>query len=166
MIENIQAFTHYFESIRRRTLNYVCVIPADQIDWALKPGEFTCGDIVRHLAGTELMYVGVVVSGVWKYPGHDRTLAPSLEEGIAYLERCHQEAMYQLNGLLDGVLHESRPALAKDSPPIRAWRWLMAMVEHETHHRSQLATYLTVMGVEPPQIYGMGVEDVIALATG
>jgi uncharacterized damage-inducible protein DinB len=42
----------------------------------------------------------------------------------------------------------------------------MAMVEHEIHHRSQIAMYLSLMGVPPPHIYGLGVEDVIALATG
>lgn len=166
MIENIPAFIQYFESIRRRTLNYVRVIPPEQIDWALKAGEFSCGDMVRHLAGTELMYVGVVCKGVWQYPGHDRALAETLDEAIAYLEQCHHTAMQQLGGLSDSVLLEPRPALVKDSPQVKAWRWLMAMVEHEVHHRSQLATYLTLMGVEPPQIYGLGVEDVIALATG
>jgi uncharacterized damage-inducible protein DinB len=49
---------------------------------------------------------------------------------------------------------------------VKAWRLLMAMVEHEIHHRSQLADYLTIMGVDPPQIYGMGVEEVITLAVG
>jgi uncharacterized damage-inducible protein DinB len=34
------------------------------------------------------------------------------------------------------------------------------MTEHEVHHRSQLASYLTWMGVEPPDIFGLGVEDV------
>ena len=40
------------------------------------------------------------------------------------------------------------------------------MIEHEIQHRSQLALYLTLMGLDPPQIYGLGVEDAIALATG
>jgi uncharacterized damage-inducible protein DinB len=39
------------------------------------------------------------------------------------------------------------------------------MVEHEVHHRSQLAAYLTQMGVEPPQIYGLTIEDIVALTT-
>jgi uncharacterized damage-inducible protein DinB len=38
------------------------------------------------------------------------------------------------------------------------------MVEHEFHHRSQLAVYLILMGVQSPQIFGLGVEEVIALA--
>ncbi len=43
---------------------------------------------------------------------------------------------------------------------MRAWRLLLAMTEHEVHHRSQLASYLTWMGVEAPDIFGLGVEDV------
>jgi uncharacterized damage-inducible protein DinB len=38
----------------------------------------------------------------------------------------------------------------------------MAMVEHEVHHRSQLDCYLAQAGVEPPQIYGWRMEDVMA----
>jgi uncharacterized damage-inducible protein DinB len=38
----------------------------------------------------------------------------------------------------------------------------MAMVEHEVHHRSQLDCYLAEAGVEPPQIYGWRMEDVMA----
>jgi len=43
---------------------------------------------------------------------------------------------------------------------VHTWRLLLAMVEHEVHHRSQLASYLTLMGVEAPDIFGLGVEDV------
>jgi uncharacterized damage-inducible protein DinB len=42
----------------------------------------------------------------------------------------------------------------------------MAMTEHEIHHRSQLAMYLLLLGVKPPHIYGLGVEELIAKATG
>jgi hypothetical protein len=42
----------------------------------------------------------------------------------------------------------------------------MAMCEHEVHHRSQLASYLTLMGVDAPDIFGLGVEDVARLADG
>jgi uncharacterized damage-inducible protein DinB len=43
---------------------------------------------------------------------------------------------------------------------VRAWRLLLAMTEHEVHHRSQLASYLTWMGRKAPDIFGLGVEDV------
>ncbi len=52
-----------------------------------------------------------------------------------------------------------------EGPPVKAWRILLAMAEHEVHHRSQLAVYLALMGVEPPQIYGLKIEDIIELTT-
>jgi len=38
--------------------------------------------------------------------------------------------------------------------------WAPKDGEHEVHHRSQLASYLTWMGLEAPDIFGLGVEDV------
>ena len=44
---------------------------------------------------------------------------------------------------------------------MKAWRFLMAMVEHEVHHRSQLDCYLAEVGVAPPQVYGWRMEEVL-----
>ena len=55
------------------------------------------------------------------------------------------------------------PSLEPGARPIKAWRLLMAMTEHEVHHRSHLASYLTWMGVEAPDVFGLGVEDVMRL---
>src|SRR5438105_4327129 len=164
MIQHIADFIAYFDGIRRRTIQFIRTVPADRLDWAPLPGEFTCGDLVRHLAAGEAMFVGVVVEGRWRYPGHTAATGESLDELLARLERGHASAMDRLRALPDAVLIEPRPTL--NGPPAKAWRLLMAMVEHEIHHRSQLAMYLTLLGVAPPHIYGLGVEDVIALATG
>jgi len=164
MIQDIASFIEYFESIRRRTMQYVRTLPADRIDWSPSAGEFTCATIIRHLAAAESMFVGVVVAGRWRYPGHDHEPSDDLEALIVQLETSHAAAMNALRALNDAALNEPRPLLK--GPALKAWRVLMAMVEHEVHHRSQLAVYLALMGVEPPHIYGMGVEEVIALATG
>jgi uncharacterized damage-inducible protein DinB len=163
MIRTVDSFITYFESIRRRTLTYIRTIPADGGDWSPKVGEFTCGDIVRHLAAAEIMFVGAVVEGKWRYAGHTDSTEPGLDTAVARLEETHALAMDSLRGLTDAELDQLRPTL--NGPPVKAWRLLLALVEHEVHHRSQLAVYLALMGVEPPQIYGLGVEDVIALVT-
>jgi uncharacterized damage-inducible protein DinB len=166
MLEHVDQFINYFDSIRRRTLNYVRTIPSAQIDWRPKTGELTCGDIVRHLAAAELMFVGAAVEGKWRYAGHERVdERSSLVDALNTLETGHIAAMKILATLSDAGLSEPRPSLTGDQS-VKAWRLLMAMIEHEIHHRSQLAVYLSLLGVEPPQIYGLGVEDVIALATG
>ena len=163
MIQAVESFIHYFESVRRRTLNYLRVIPPEKFEWRPKDGEFTCGDIVRHIIATEKMFVGVAMDGKWKYMGHD-TDKQGLAETLTLLNAVHLEAMEKLSALPDEALVEMRPSL--NGPELKVWRWLMAMSEHEIHHRSQLAVYLSLMGVQPPHIFGLGVEDIIALTVG
>jgi len=160
MIASAAAFADYFEGVRARTRHFVSTVPAERADWAPRAGEYTCGDIVRHLAASQAMFVGAVVDGTWRYPGHERAKAPTLPAALAHLDGCHAEATARLLTLADGALHATRPPLEPGARPVRAWRLLMAMTEHEVHHRSQLASYLTWMGVEAPDIFGLGVEDV------
>jgi uncharacterized damage-inducible protein DinB len=164
MIQTVDQFIQYFESVRRRTLNYLQRIPPSQLGWAPKEGEFSAGEIVSHLAAAERMFTGVVVEGRWLYSGHTLEPGASLESLLAQLNESHAGCMERLRGLSDADLLAPRPSL--QGPEIKTWRWLMAMVEHEVHHRSQVAVYMTLMGITPPHVFGLGVEDLIALATG
>lgn len=164
MINSVQNFIQYFSSVRKRTLNYVNVIPQDHINWSPREGEFTCADIVRHIASGEKMFIGVAAQGKWIYAGHDGN-HQYLDELIAHLDQTHREAMNVLKSLPDSDLSQPRPAI-EGNTQVKAWRWLMAMTEHEIHHRSQLAMYLLLLNVTPPHIFGLGVEDLIAKATG
>jgi uncharacterized damage-inducible protein DinB len=166
MLTSMQDFIDYFGGIRRRTLNYIRVVPGDRLDWSPTAGEYTCGDIMRHLMAAEQMYVHLIRAGEWRYPGHTAHAGESLDALIARMDAAHKAAMEVLRSISDGELAATRPSFLPDSPPVKVWRWLMAMVEHEVHHRSQLASYLTLMGCQPPQIFGVGVEDLIARSLG
>ncbi len=65
MIHSVQDFIEYFSSVRKRTLRYARVVPIDHINWSPQEGEFTCADILRHIASGEKMFVGVVTQGKW-----------------------------------------------------------------------------------------------------
>ncbi len=160
MIQSIQDFITYFAGVRKRTLRYARVVPDDHINWSPQEGEFTCADILRHISSAEKMFVNVVMQGKWHYEGHDGS-QKSLEELIVHLEQTHHEAMEALQSLPDSELGQSRPAFEGDAQ-VKVWRWLMAMIEHEIHHRSQLAMYLLLLEITPPHIYGLGVEDLLA----
>lgn len=157
MIESVPAFLSYFESVRRRTLAFCRAIPEDRIDWAPQPGALSCGDVVRHLAACEQMFVAVALTGRWAYPGHERSHGANLVGALAYLEACHTSAVAALGTLGDAALGQSREATG--GHPIKIWRLLMLMAEHEIHHRSQLASYLSQIGVEPPELYAMALEE-------
>src|SRR5581483_8397980 len=139
VIASVREFTEYFDGVRRRTIAFFRMIPPARVDWAPEPGEYTCGDIVRHVATCESMFTGVVADGVWRYDGHDRALGASRDEALALLDARHAESTRALARTADAALAEIRPALEPGGRPIRGWRVLMAMCEHEIHHRSQLA---------------------------
>ncbi|MEM7333362.1 MAG: DinB family protein [Chloroflexota bacterium] len=164
MIRNTEQFISYFGSIRRRTLNYARVVPDSHINWAPEEGEFTCADILRHIASAEKMFVHVVTHGKWYYGGHNDDKQQTLESLLKLLDETHSEAMLALSTVSDEELDQYRPAFEGETQ-VKVWRWLMAMAEHEIHHRSQLAMYLRLMEITPPHIYGLGVEDLIARST-
>jgi uncharacterized damage-inducible protein DinB len=157
VIASVRGFTDYFDGVRRRTVGFFRALPPDRIDWAPRAGEYTAGDIIRHVAACEPMFVGAALDRPWRYAGHER------ERALAYLDACHATAGALLAAAGDEALTAVVPSLEPGARPIKAWRLLMAMTEHEVHHRSQLASYLTWMGVEAPDVFGLGVEDVMRL---
>lgn len=46
-------FLRYFEQVRERTMRVVRAIPEDKVEWTCRTGEFTFGDLARHIAATE-----------------------------------------------------------------------------------------------------------------
>jgi uncharacterized damage-inducible protein DinB len=159
MIASVADFIRYFESIRRRTWAVVDRVTPDLIDWAPRAGEFTCGEIVRHLAGAERFYVTKVLDDQWT---SDFEPGPRLDHAATRerLKRTHEQEMARLATLPDAELTMPRRDL--EGGTVRCWRFLMMLVEHEVHHRSQLDAWLAEAGVEPPQLYGYRMEEVLS----
>lgn len=159
MLTSLADFARYFESVRGRTLSFIQAVPADQIDFAPRPGKFSFGDLIRHIAATERMFVDGVLDGHWRYPGHARELGPTKEEAVDHLVRTHAEAMARLQAADPGVLKMKRTT--PFGMTVSAWRLLMTMAEHEIHHRSQIGQYLVLLGMEPPQVFGRKLEELL-----
>ena len=157
LVRRIEDFLKYFEGIRRRTLTFAAAIPADRIDWQPRDGEFSCGEIIRHLGSVQLMNFEAFAGKARHYRGHAAELGSSKQQALAYLAECDAAARALLEGISDEALEEKQKDLR--GRDISAWRFLMATVEHEVHHRSQLASYLTWMGEQPPQLYGIYMEE-------
>ena len=161
MIRSVADFIRYFEGVRRRTWVAVDHVTPALVGWRPRPDEWSCGAIVRHLAGAERFFVTRVVDGRWTEdldPGPERELAATR----ALLSDGHAREMARLATVPDTRLEESIRDL--EGQTMRVWRFLMAMVEHEVHHRSQLDCWLAAAGAAPPQLYGYRMEDVVARA--
>ena len=159
MITSVAEFVKYFEGVRRRTVTAVDRVTPPLAAFRPKPDEWTCGEIVRHLTGAERFFVTKVVEDRFST---DLDLGPPEPWEItrARLDEAHASEMARLRSVPDARLHEKVADL--EGGQVSAWRFLMAMVEHEVHHRSQLDAWLALAGTEPPQIYGYRMEDVVA----
>lgn len=160
-IRSAESFVPYWSGIRGRTRRVVETIPPDRIEWSPAAGRWSLGDIVRHLAGIERdMYAENVRGRPTRYPGHGRELADGHAAVLAYHDRKHAESLEILRALTPEQL-QAKVQTPADTP-ITAWKWLRAMVEHESHHRGQLYLMLGLLGVATPPIFGLTEEAVFA----
>jgi uncharacterized damage-inducible protein DinB len=159
VITSVGEFMQYFEGVRRRTLAALERVTPALADYRPRPDEWTCGQIVQHLAGAERFFVTKVAEDRFTHdlePGPPEAWAATR----ARLETVHRTEMTRLASVPDARLAEKVGDL--DGGRIRAWRFLMAMVEHEVHHRSQLDAWLALAGTAPAQIYGYSMEQALA----
>lgn len=158
-------FVHYFEKVRGRTLRVAECIPAGAFETSPTGKGFTFGEILRHLAGLErYMFAENVAGRQSSYGGHARELADGREQTFSYIARLHSEAMQIFTALGDEGMEAVCVTPGGASMP--AWKWLRSMVEHEAHHRGQIYTYLSMIDVAAPPLYGLTAEQVLERSRG
>ena len=158
-ITSISPFLAYYERIRERTNKVIKCIPPERIDWTYKEGKFTFADLIRHVAAIErYMYAETVQLKPSRYPGHGKELADGYDNVLAFMERAHRESVEIFGRLSDEDL--KRKCMTPGGTPITIWKWLRALVEHEIHHRAQIYTYLAMIEIPTPPIYGLTSEQV------
>lgn len=157
-MNNFSDFLDYYEKVRTRTMKIVKCIPPDQLEWTLQEGKFTLGDIVRHLGAIErYMYAENVQGKPSKYKGCGVDMAEGYDAVLDFFETTHRESMEIFRRLTDEEINGK--CETPGGAGITVWKWLRLMAEHEVHHRGQLYTYLGVLGIKTPPIYGLTSEQ-------
>jgi uncharacterized damage-inducible protein DinB len=158
-IRDLGIFLDYFGKIHERTMRVVRCIPPDHVDWSYRPGKFTLGDLGRHIAAiNRYMYAETLQGKPSRYAGCGRELAPTCDEIISYMEARHSQSAE----IISRLTNLNDKCMTPDGTPITVWKWLRAMVEHEIHHRGQIYTYLAILEVPTPPLYGLTSEQVAA----
>ncbi|MEQ8424694.1 MAG: DinB family protein, partial [Cyclobacteriaceae bacterium] len=153
-------FLDYYEKVRARTMKVVKCIPADKIEWRIKEGMFSLGDLVRHLGAIERhMYAENAQRKPSRYHGCGEELAKGCEDVVLFFESTHKESMEIFRSLSEE--DANKKCVTPGGAEITIWKWLRLMGEHEIHHRGQLYTCLAVLGVPTPPMYGLTSEQVI-----
>jgi uncharacterized damage-inducible protein DinB len=163
-ITRIHGFLDYYGKVRQRTRRLVALIPEEKMDHGPVPGKFTFADLVRHVAAIERhMYAENVRGKPSRYLGCGKTLADGKSEVVAFFDRCHRESIEIFATLTPEDLTEK--CVTPAGSPITVWKWLRLLPEHEIHHRGQLYTYLALIGVATPPLYGLTSEQVAEAST-
>lgn len=162
--EEITQFIEYLDKVHLRTLRIVDSIPEAQIDWLPKPGAFSLGDLVRHVAATKRwLFAENALGNPSRYVGCGQEYASSLEEVRQFLATCHDDTLGILKALSEAQWNNK--CVTPAGAAITVWKWVRLMAEHEIHHRGQLYTYLSMLDVETPPIYGLTSEQVAERAS-
>ena len=138
MIRSVADCIRYFEGVRRRTWVAVDRVTPALVGWRPRPDEWSCGAIVRHLAGAERFFVARVVDDRWTEdldPGPERELAATR----ALLSDGHAREMARLATVPDTRLEESIRDL--EGPTMRLWRWVSC---------ERVLCSVTINGATPP----------------
>ena len=147
-------FLHYADRVRERTRRVAACIPAEHIEWTYKPGAFTLGDLVRHIAVTErFIWAETVHNRPTAYVSHGRELADGRDAVLALLDQLHEESVAQFRALTPEMLVAK--CATPEGTPLTTWKWLRMMPEHEIHHRGQIYTMLGMLNVPTPPLYGL-----------
>src|SRR5437867_5885142 len=97
---DLTEFLDHFDRVRHRTRRVAECIPADRLEWRAKPGSFSLGDLVRHIAVTErYMWAETLLNRPSRYVSHGPELASGRDAVLTLLDRLHGEAMTMFRSL-------------------------------------------------------------------
>lgn len=159
-IQDIDSFLAYYSRIKGRSRALFTYVPEHKIEWTYASSKFTIGDIIRHLALTErCMYVENVRFRPSIYKGCGEDFAKGYKNTINLYDDLHIESVKILSELTTEDLQKK--CKTPGGHEITIWKLLRAMVEHEIHHRGVLYTYLGMLDIKTPPIFGLTSEEVI-----
>jgi hypothetical protein len=160
MICDIEEFIKAFHGQRRRTQWVVDAIPLSKGDWQPWPGEPTCSELIRSIAAGHLMYATAFVHDRWVIDDYEN-ISTTWDETLRYFDETTEQALDMLRPLPNSALKQKRHR-PDDPMPTGAWRFLLALLEHEIAGRCQLASYLMMMNARQPEMGGLTIKAVRA----
>jgi len=154
MLNELDDLKEHLERYRAVTLQHFDLLSEDDFAWRPRPNAFSCGQQLLHILHNEDFYVTGLSTNQWNL---ERLRFPRPMPSKATLRTMFDEVRANTRRYLDTLTPESlseirRPGHAPIDATIRTWLWFV--VEHEIHHKAQLAEYLRAMGYVPPY-FGM-----------
>ena len=150
MLTELANIREHWTRYRDVTLKHLDLLSEEEMLWRPQPELFTCGQHVIHILGTEQYYFHGLFNGEWNPTRlHFPTAFPSKVELRKEFEAIRARTLQASAALTDANLGDiMHVPNAPVELPLRWWLWFI--LEHEIHHKAQLALYLRQLGKVPP----------------
>jgi uncharacterized damage-inducible protein DinB len=137
---------------RNRQIDAAQALSAEQLRAADQPGVYgAIHDTLAHMAASQWMWLERIQGRSPRQPptGADFADLAALQ---AWWDEQQAASLAYLAGLSDADLDRPITYTSLDGKPYtrQVWHALMQVVNHQTEHRSQVATLLTQAGVDAP----------------
>jgi|SRR6516162_6448677 uncharacterized damage-inducible protein DinB len=150
VITELGNIREHWTRYRDVTLQHLGMISDDQMEWRPQPGLFSCGQHLVHILQTEKYYSRGLFHDEWDATRlHFPASLPARDQLRSDFETTRASTLTDFDRLTDSELEDIMPVPnATVELPLRWWLWFV--LEHEIHHKAQLALYLRELGRVPP----------------
>ena len=154
MPNELDDLKEHLDRYRAVTLQHFDILSDQELAWRPRSDAFSCGQQLLHIIQGEDFYVRGLSTNEWdlerlRFP-RPFPLKSALRELFVKVRRATHVYLDSLN--VEALNEVRRPGHAPIDATIRTWLWFV--LEHEIHHKAQLAEYLRAMGHLPPY-FGM-----------
>ena len=146
----VQDIREHLERFRAVTLQTLEWVPEDRLRWSPQEGLRPFDEQFLHLARTEEYHVRGLLLDDWSRERYFARPDPLTKEAL-------RRVLNETRAVTLDALDRLDPTRLDDQVKVPevpvAWTlggWLWYLVEHEVHHKAQLALYLRLVGVIPP----------------
>jgi len=137
-------------------------IPEDKLSWKPHPKAFSLGQLALHIASVPGSVAAAAVPDTMEAPSFSQPEAKSRQEVLDTFSRSLESAKDTLQKMDDTRLTSMWSLTKKGKvlmsvPRIAFIRSIL--MNHNYHHRGQLAVYLRMLDVPVPSIYGPSADE-------
>jgi uncharacterized damage-inducible protein DinB len=139
------------------TAKILSTVPADRLDYRPSERCMSAGELVWHIAASDVAILNGAVEGQFNFGG-DRPANTETPQQVAdwytananaALDRCAAMSGEDATKIVDFMGVFQQPAAG----------FVTMAMNHSIHHRGQLSSYLRPMGAKVPAIYGMSADE-------
>jgi uncharacterized damage-inducible protein DinB len=146
----IELLTEFCKSVRNSTIKRLEIVPEGYENWKVSSGALSFAEIAKHIIDLDN----------WLFEKIKNPNTKSIETDTAIIKYCNREKYKGLINSLKEILEKKIDlinTLSEDKLKVKmyddaynseaslAWLILRRNIDHEIHHRGQLAAYLRVL---------------------